>query len=126
MTSRKHRRRYKPPANILKLVEENDRFLRTVGYRKLPKEAPQKLTRETYNLGNTAKPGVAQTSDTVPTGGGWKRSVDDYRWKRSVVESTETIVEIEKKKSRIAPQCNKGAYSYVTESTDLTSISKKV
>ena len=59
-------------------------------------------------------------------GNGFKRSVDDYKWKRGREESTETIKEIEKKRTRLAPVYAKGPIQYLTEDTDPNTLGKKV
>lgn len=59
-------------------------------------------------------------------GNGFKRSVDDYKWKRDREETAATIAEIERKKTRVAPAFNKGAVQYLTEGTDPTTIGRKI
>ena len=68
---------------------------------------------------------VAPLSNAIPTNG-YKRSVDDWKWKRDRVESAETVKEIERKKTRIAPAFNKGANMYITEGTDPVSLGRKI
>ena len=78
-----------------------------------------------YDL-STSKSGVAPVSDSIPGGGGFRRSIDDYRWRRGSVETKETIQEIERKKSRIAPIYSKGPMQYLSEGVDPTTLGKKV
>jgi hypothetical protein len=59
-------------------------------------------------------------------GNGFKRSVDDYKWKTSAAEKPETIREIEKKKTRLAPIANKTGYQYITDGADIETLGKKV
>ena len=59
-------------------------------------------------------------------GNGFKRSVDDYKWKRDREESVATIKEIERKKTRVAPAFNKGAVQYLTDGTDPATIGRKI
>lgn len=59
-------------------------------------------------------------------GNGFKRSVDDYKWKRDREESIATIKEIEKKKSRVAPAFNKGAVQYITDGADIQTLGRKI
>ena len=66
----------------------------------------------------------APLSNTIP-GYGYRNDIDDYKWKRNSKESTETILEIEAKRKRIAPQWNKGANQYITDATDLKTLGKK-
>lgn len=67
---------------------------------------------------------TAPTSDTI--GSGYKRTIDDYKWRRGTPEKESTIKEIEAKKGRIAPAYNKGAYQYVTENAEPSSLGRKV
>jgi hypothetical protein len=65
------------------------------------------------------------TSGSIPTGGGFVKSVEDYRWKRGVTESEATIKAIQDKKRRIAPLYSKGAAQYITDGEDLNTLGKK-
>lgn len=78
-----------------------------------------------YDL-SVAKPGVAPVSDSIPGGGGFRRSIDDYKWRRGSVETKETIQEIERKKTRIAPAFNKGAVQYISEGDDPKTLGRKI
>jgi hypothetical protein len=69
---------------------------------------------------------VAPLSNNLYATGGFKRSVDDWKWKRDRVETAETVKEIERKKKQIAPAFNKGATMYVTEGMDPSSLGRKV
>lgn len=93
-------------------------WLKTIGYtsgmkitntRELPRYEYQKVT-----------------SDLIPGAGGYKKSVDDYKWRRDVEESAATIAEIERKKSRVAPLYSKGATQYITDGADPKTIGRKV
>ena len=64
-------------------------------------------------------------SNTIP-GNGFKHSVDDYKWKRERMESTSTIMEIERKKTQIAPLFNKGGVQFITPETDLKTMGRKL
>jgi hypothetical protein len=68
---------------------------------------------------------TAPCSNSIP-GYGFKKSVDDYKWKRDMDESAATIAEIERKKTRVAPAYNKGATQYITEGTDPTTLGRKI
>ena len=59
-------------------------------------------------------------------GNGFKRSVDDYKWKKGREELPSTIKEIEKKKTRLAPVANKTGYQYITDGADVETLGKKV
>lgn len=67
---------------------------------------------------------VAPTSDSIPSNG-YKNTIDDYKWKRTS-EKKEVIAETERKKSRIAPYTNKGAYMYITDDEDTKSLGRKL
>lgn len=66
------------------------------------------------------------TSDAIPGAGGYKRSVEDYKWRKDSRESATTVAEIERKKSRLAPAYNKGAVQYITDETDPRFIGRKL
>jgi len=68
---------------------------------------------------------IKRYPNSIPSNG-FKKSIDDYKWKRTAQESTEVIREAEKKKSRIAPYINKGAYMYITDEEDKKSLGRKV
>lgn len=99
-----------------------EKLLKKIGYydyKKLPKKKRYKVdfpdlkTEENYPLSNAFM------------NSGFKKSIDDYKWKKDKNESIETIKEIEKKKERIAPAYSKGAYQYITNETNLTDIGRK-
>ena len=68
---------------------------------------------------------AAPLSNSIP-GNGFKKSVDDWKWKADREESAETIKEIERKKTRVAPAYNKGATQYITDGADPTTLGRKV
>ena len=73
----------------------------------------------------SVKDSSVSASNSIP-GNGFKKSVDDYRWKKGREETPETIKETERKKSRVAPAYNKGPAMYITEDADITSLGRKV
>lgn len=77
---------------------------------------PEKVSnKRENNLGNL-----------IP-GNCFKKSIDEYKWKRyNNKESKKTIMEIERKKKRIAPLWNKGASMYITENENPKTIGKKM
>jgi hypothetical protein len=101
---------------------EHQKFLASVGYYGKPK---RKLHSTMSDLKVENGPNVAPLSDAIPANG-YKRSVDDWRWKRDREESAETIAEIERKKTRIAPAFNKGANMYVSDGMDPSSLGRKI
>lgn len=66
-----------------------------------------------------------QLSNSIP-GPTFKKSIDDYKWKRDREETEKTILEIERKKTRIAPAFNKGNYTYISDATDPTTLGRKI
>jgi hypothetical protein len=109
--------RKKPTAKQLRLREERKAYFasllkdsRKERFINLPEPLPRK---ELPPLSNSV-------------GNGFKRSVDDYKWKRDREESVATIKEIERKKTRVAPAFNKGAVQYLTDGTDPATIGRKI
>ena len=110
----------KPSAKALRLRQERKEFFESVlGDRK---------RRTTINRmpDLTCESNAAPLSNNLHANGGFKRSVDDFRWKRDRQESVSTINEIERKKTRIAPAWNKGANQYITDGTDPTYLGRKI
>jgi hypothetical protein len=96
-------------------------FLRSVGYTGSNKRSCVAFQSLEVQNGKS----VAPVSNAIP-GNGFKRSIDDYKWKTGVVESAEVIAETERKKKKIAPICNKGSYQYITDGADISTLGKKV
>ena len=82
-----------------------------------------KPTREGSFLDIELRP-TAAVSNTM--GSGFKRSIDDYKWRRDTRENANTVAEIEAKKGRIAPAFNKGPIMYVTDGADPKSLGRKI
>lgn len=59
-------------------------------------------------------------------GNGFKKSVDDYKWKRDREESITTAKAIEEKKKRLAPIGNKMGYQYITDEADVKTLGRKI
>lgn len=109
--------RKKPSKKVLRLREERKVFFSAIlnGSRKeRPINLPEPLPRKE----------LPPLSNSV--GNGFKRSVDDYKWKRDREETVATIKEIERKKTRVAPAYNKGAVQYLTDGTDPATIGRKI
>jgi hypothetical protein len=101
---------------------EHQKFLASVGYHgKLKRKYHSNMPDLKVENGSS----VADVSNAIPANG-FKRSVDDWRWKRDRVESAETVKEIERKKTRVAPAFNKGATMYVSDGMDPASLGRKV
>ena len=109
--------RKKPSKKTLRLREERKAYFASI----LKGSRPERPINMPAPL---EKKNLAPLSNAV--GNGFKRSVDDYKWKRDREESVATIKEIEKKKSRIAPAFNKGAVQYITDGADVQTLGRKV
>jgi hypothetical protein len=109
--------RKKPSKKTLRLREERKAYFKSI-LKDSTKERPINMP-EPYQAKN-----AIPLSNSV--GNGFKRSVDDYKWKRDREESAATIKEIEKKKARVAPAYNKGAVQYLTDGTDPATIGRKI
>ena len=119
-------KRKKSSVKTIRANAEHSEWLKSVGYYGKRKNG---TVDRSYNLdvacyavrtGNTVAPSNA-------IGNGFKgRSVDDYKWRKDMSESTATIAEIERKKTRVAPAYNKGATQYITDGADPKTLGKKV
>lgn len=109
--------RKKPSAKTLRLREERKAYFATV----LKDSRKERFINMPEPLPRKDLPPLSNS-----VGNGFKRSVDDYKWKRDREESVATIKEIERKKTRVAPAFNKGAVQYLTEGTDPTTIGRKI
>lgn len=110
--------RKKPSKKVLMLRQERKDFFAAI------------LANRTRQRPNTmpdlsCESNAAPMSNDIP-GYGFKRSVDDWKWKRDRVESAATVKEIERKKMRVAPAYSKGATQYITDGADLTTLGRKV
>lgn len=105
-----------------RLKEQQQKFLKAMGYDPKKRDrGPKRLESmfsEPYKYDNTL-------SHTIP-GNCYKKSVDDYKWKRGKTETKETAQEIEAKAKRVAPLYNKGAAQYITPETDIETLGRKV
>lgn len=120
-----HSKSKKPKANrskkFLQAKAEHQKFLDSVGIR-----ASKKRPNNPDNFPDLTVPERgARLSNSIP-GNGFKRSVDDYRWRKGHDESAEAIKEAERKKTRVAPAYNKGPVMYVTEDDDPKSLGRKL
>ena len=109
--------RKKPSAKQLRLREERKAYFASV----LKGSKPERLINIPEPLPRKELPPLSNS-----VGNGFKRSVDDYKWKRDREESAATIKEIERKKTRVAPAFNKGAVQYLTDGTDPATIGRKI
>jgi hypothetical protein len=108
----------KPGIKQLRSKEEHLAYLKSLGY------TPGMRIERTTELPKYEYRRV--TSDRIPGGGGYKKSVEDYKWKKDQEESAATIKEIERKKTCLAPLYSKGPVQFITEKSDPKTIGKKV
>lgn len=115
-------------AKLLKAEADLRKFLISVGYVKnIGKSSNGRtLVSKTKSIGLNPGFSAIPSSEMIPTGGGFKKSIDDYKWKTGCMESKETINAIEAKKKQIAPICNKGAYMLITDEKDWKTAGRKV
>ena len=108
-------------------LKEHEKFLRRVGYIAGSSKG-RTMAFDSINLGSSPSPAsnLPPLTNNIPVGGGFKRSIEDFRWKTGLSEKLETINAIEKKKKMIAPIYNKGALQYIGENADLTTLGKKI
>jgi hypothetical protein len=109
--------RKKPSAKTLRLREERKAYFKSIlkdSSKERPINMPEPLPKRE----------LAPLSNSV--GNGFKRSVEDYKWKRDREESVATIKEIEKKKTRLAPSFNKGPVQYITDGADVETLGRKI
>lgn len=108
----------KPSKKLLEL-----RAKRTALFESIQKTRP-KATRVIL------APEPIQSRVTVPlsnaVGSGFKKSVDDYKWKKDREETSATIKEIERKKTMVAPLYSKGAVQFITPGSDTKTLGRKV
>ena len=109
--------RKKPSEKVLRLREERKSY-----FAGLLKDRPRK--ERTLNIPEREVKILPPLSNSV--GNGFKRSVEDYKWKRDREETVATIKEIERKKTKVAPIYSKGAFQYLTDGTDPATIGRKI
>lgn len=105
----------------IELEKQKTQFLlEKLGFKKLKKKEKYKVP-----FPNLKTEGEFSLSNGV--GNGFKKSIDDYKWKRDREESPETIEAIEMKKKRIAPAYSKGALQYITDDVEnIKTLGKKI
>jgi len=109
--------RKKPSKKTLRLREERKAYFKVIlnrSAKERPINLPEPLPRKE----------LPPISNSV--GNGFKRSVEDYKWKRDREETVATIKEIERKKTKVAPIYSKGAFQYLTDGTDPATIGRKI
>lgn len=109
--------RKKPSKKVLRMREERKAYFASIlkdSRKERPINLPESLPRKE----------LPPLSNSV--GNGFKRSVDDYKWKRDREESAATAKAIEEKKKRLAPIANKTGYQYITDGADVETLGRKV
>lgn len=107
--------------SYLEAKAEHQRFLASMGI-----STSKKRSSSTVDFPDlTVDRKGATLSNSIPSNG-FKRSIDDHKWRRDRQESQEAIAQAEKKKTRIAPAYNKGPIMFVTEGDDPASLGRKV
>jgi len=109
--------RKKPSKKTLRLRAERKAYFMTV-LKGSGKERPVNMPEP------REKKSLPPLSNSV--GNGFKRSVEDYKWKRDREESVATAKAIEEKKKRLAPIANKTGYQYITDGADVETLGRKV
>jgi hypothetical protein len=108
--------RKKPSKKTLRLRDERKAYFKSVlsgSVKERPINLPEPMVKKS----------LPPLSNSV--GNGFKRSVDDYKWKRDREESVATAKAIEEKKKRLAPIANKTGYQYITDGADVETLGRK-
>ena len=85
-----------------------------MGRKRLRGAVSSPLVSTTYQRqGNTIP-----TSDRIPANVGKRDIMYEHKWRKDAQEKTETIQEIYRKASRIAPAYNKGSLQYLPSDFD--------
>jgi hypothetical protein len=108
--------RKKPSKKTLRLREERKAY-----FAGILKDRPRK--ERMLNIPERPVSNLPPLSNSV--GNGFKRSVEDYKWKRDREESAATVKAIEEKKKRLAPIANKTGYQYITDGADVETLGRK-
>lgn len=109
--------RKKPSKKTLRLREERKAYFASI----LKGSKPERYINVPEPLPKKNLPPLSNAM-----GNGFKRSIDDYTWKRGRSESAETAKAIEEKKKRLAPIANKTGYQYITDGADVETLGRKV
>jgi hypothetical protein len=105
---------------------KHNKFLESMG---IPLKIKRKSIDRSYTFEGSSHFTYSRPPDVCSNtivSGGFKKSVDDYKWRRDRGETSETIKEIEHKKTRVAPLYNKGSTQYITDAEDPQTLGKKV
>lgn len=120
---RSKKKKQRKSKSFTKAQSEHRAFLAKHGIQSTGGKKP--TGRSEYFSDLSVVSGCAPVSNAIP-GSGFKRSIDDYKWKKDREESAEAIAAAEEKRKRVAVTYNKGPFMLLCESDDLTLIGKKV
>ena len=109
--------------SFLAAKSEHHKFLAKMGVTPAVRKAVRGSRENFADL--TVESRAAALSQSIP-GNGFKKSVDDYKWKKGRAEKPEVIAATEEKKKRLAPAYNKGPVMYITDEADKISLGRKV
>lgn len=98
------------------LKADNARLAKKLGYVK-PSTSVVSLPEPTHSRW--------LSGGTIPENG-YRRDLEEYKWKKGITENPEAAKEAESKKKMVAPAYNKGPLMYITAEADLTTLGKKV
>lgn len=122
-THQRSKRKKNNSKKFAALQQQHSRFLASHGI--TGKKKRKVKSHVSFPDLSVSSQGVAPVSNQIP-GYGFKRTVDDYKWRAGREEKPEVIAETERKKKCIAPAFNKGPIMYITEDADKTSLGRKV
>lgn len=120
-THQRSKRKKNNSKKYLQAKKEHELFLLSLG---VSKSRRRKYVTEFPDLSVESRC-TAKVSNQIP-GYGFKRTVDDYKWRAGREEKPETIQATENKKKRLAPAYNKGPVMYITDEADKISLGRKV
>lgn len=113
-----------PSAKVVRANAAHAEWLQSIGYTGKRKNVDRSYNLEQSFVAISTERGAAPVSNGI--GNGFKRSVDDYKWKRDREETAATAKAIEEKKKRLAPIANKTGYQYITDGADVETLGRKV
>ena len=112
------RKRSRNSKKLMQAKVAHEKFLKTVG-------VPTNRQPMVYEFPDLSTKPTIPTSDIIPSNG-FRRSIDDYKWKSDRKENLEIIKETERKHKRIAPAYNKGPLMFITDDASPDSLGKKI
>lgn len=119
-TGRKKKRKLPQTKKLLAAKAQHEQFLTSIGYHKSSDQ-----NKKVVIVQEALRSECAPLSNQIP-GNGFKRSLDDYKWKKGCEETHAAITAAEAKRARVAPAFNKGPMMYISEQDDPASLGRKV